>query len=446
MAVYYVRPGGNDENSGTSAFNAWATITHAAEVAQAGDIVYIAPGVYRGTVVVANSGTDVSPIQFIGDPSASKFGTLCYPGVVRITGCDEDEIPQSNTVWDFGDSSYVVLKNVVVDGVESLAGDYAVKAKYYSDGIICENVVAHGTTSAFEGVSELYNCLGVGGYHAFSGYDIASKCLGIAGGSVFTGTTAVHCVALGGDFGISGYGYHCIAIASTEGIRNSYNSIEMAVSQPGSSKCYNSLYFLCRGMGGIQTDHEGYRLYCAASPSTGTPYKCAGFTSLRTVKKIAQALMFDIIGFYDKTNSDAPLPDLSDIFLGNISVWDDKPGIGPFASPKMELDYHYFYGGWPGIRITRKGYVRFEFTVKKDINFTVRCRVRFNAVTAQRPRMRITGKDIGELTISATGGGSWETLTIGPISSSHDDVIEVYLEALDPQEESYAIFSDLEVI
>lgn len=63
---YYVAPSGSDENSGTSEKNPFRTIQKAASVAKAGDKVLIKGGVYRETVIPANSGQKDRPIIFQG--------------------------------------------------------------------------------------------------------------------------------------------------------------------------------------------------------------------------------------------------------------------------------------------------------------------------------------------------------------------------------------------
>ena len=64
---YYVATSGSDVQDGLSESKSWRTITHAAKVAKAGDIVYIRAGDYGSEqVVVLNSGTASEPIKFIG--------------------------------------------------------------------------------------------------------------------------------------------------------------------------------------------------------------------------------------------------------------------------------------------------------------------------------------------------------------------------------------------
>jgi hypothetical protein len=88
MAIYYVRPDGNDTNSGLgpATNQAWATINKAVGATSGvvgGDIIYIAPGRYIETVAV-NFSSPSSQVRIVGDPSASQFSGLSQ-GVVRIS-------------------------------------------------------------------------------------------------------------------------------------------------------------------------------------------------------------------------------------------------------------------------------------------------------------------------------------------------------------------------
>lgn len=59
----YVAKNGNDNNNGTEN-QPYLTIQKAAQVAEAGDIVYIKQGIYRETVTPSNNGTNGNPILF----------------------------------------------------------------------------------------------------------------------------------------------------------------------------------------------------------------------------------------------------------------------------------------------------------------------------------------------------------------------------------------------
>ena len=61
----FVSSKGNDKNAGT-AQAPFATIAHAASKAQPGDVVKIAPGLYREQIVFTRSGKKGAPITFEG--------------------------------------------------------------------------------------------------------------------------------------------------------------------------------------------------------------------------------------------------------------------------------------------------------------------------------------------------------------------------------------------
>jgi hypothetical protein len=78
MATYYVRPDGNNANTGTgpAANQAWQTIGKAlgATGITSGDTVYIAPGTYGEQITIG--GTYSTTTYITGDPTASQFSGL----------------------------------------------------------------------------------------------------------------------------------------------------------------------------------------------------------------------------------------------------------------------------------------------------------------------------------------------------------------------------------
>ncbi len=92
--IFFVRQTvGNDSNDGLSAQKAWQSLSKLEKNMQAGDTVYIGPGLYREMITVTNSGTPEAPITFIGDTAGQHTGDP--PGVVMITGAD----PMDETVF-----------------------------------------------------------------------------------------------------------------------------------------------------------------------------------------------------------------------------------------------------------------------------------------------------------------------------------------------------------
>lgn len=74
LRTLYVATSGNDGNSGISPDQAVASVQRGATLAQAGDVVSIAPGIYREQVTLPRSGTASQPIVLRGQPGAILDG------------------------------------------------------------------------------------------------------------------------------------------------------------------------------------------------------------------------------------------------------------------------------------------------------------------------------------------------------------------------------------
>jgi hypothetical protein len=86
---YYVGPGGNDANAGTSWAARKLTLNGAENIpVVAGDTVYVGPGVYREMLTCDVAGAAGSPISYIGDVTGRR--TDGVGGVVRVTGSNDD--------------------------------------------------------------------------------------------------------------------------------------------------------------------------------------------------------------------------------------------------------------------------------------------------------------------------------------------------------------------
>jgi len=98
MATYYVRPDGNDGNTGLgqSVSLAWRTIQKAlgATGINSGDTLYIAPGVYTENITIG--GTYSSTTSIIGDILCNQF-TGISPGFVKISNYSNEDSSPANT-------------------------------------------------------------------------------------------------------------------------------------------------------------------------------------------------------------------------------------------------------------------------------------------------------------------------------------------------------------
>lgn len=90
MTIRYVGAGGNDSNDGLSWANRKLTLNGVEDTPiQAGDTVYVAPGVYRETLTCDVDGTSgAGVITYIGDYDGSH--TDGVGGIVRISGSNND--------------------------------------------------------------------------------------------------------------------------------------------------------------------------------------------------------------------------------------------------------------------------------------------------------------------------------------------------------------------
>ncbi len=122
MATYYVRTDGNDTNAGTgpATNQAWQTITKAlgATGIGSGDTLYIAPGVYRGNVVI-NASAFSAATYIIGDVTGSQFSGI-PAGSVRLSSRVSDTSALSGNSLTGTSKPFLNISNIYFDGAVSL--------------------------------------------------------------------------------------------------------------------------------------------------------------------------------------------------------------------------------------------------------------------------------------------------------------------------------------
>jgi hypothetical protein len=108
----YVTKTGNDNNAGTQAAP-YLTISKAAQVAVAGDNVFIGAGTYEETLKPSNSGTASNPIVFQSIPGEKVIITAMQ----ALSGwtSDGNGIWKTTINWDLGQRNFVMRGTTVLD-------------------------------------------------------------------------------------------------------------------------------------------------------------------------------------------------------------------------------------------------------------------------------------------------------------------------------------------
>ncbi len=161
--TYYVGPGGNDANAGTS----WAlrklTLNGAEDIpVAAGDTVYVGPGTYRETLTCDVSGSaEAGVISYIGDYTGAN--TDGNGGVVRITGSDNDYSATRQYGVNINGRTYRTFLGFTIDTVtlasfKANASYTTIKNCYFQN----ENKTAIDIVGNFTNIT-IQNCYFIGG-------------------------------------------------------------------------------------------------------------------------------------------------------------------------------------------------------------------------------------------------------------------------------------------
>ena len=124
---YYVSPNGNDSNNGSQQ-NPWATIQHAANIANAGATVHVAPGTYSGAITTQTSGTATARIRFLSD---TQWGAIIRAASVNVIWTNQGDyvdiegfdIAGNDGATCYGIINYASYVRIVGNNIHDLSHD-----------------------------------------------------------------------------------------------------------------------------------------------------------------------------------------------------------------------------------------------------------------------------------------------------------------------------------
>tara|TARA_A100001201_G_scaffold105256_4_gene90102 strand:+ start:2513 stop:4219 length:1707 start_codon:yes stop_codon:yes gene_type:complete len=216
MAVFYVSAQtGNDSNGGDSPTAAFASLQAGLDaMASAGDIVYIAPGIYRGIFDMnsAVNGNSTANNKIVGDPDCEIF-TAEKKGVVRLTNTDENDINAQTTTS--GTNRYVLYVSKLRTEVHNLHVDGGGN-DFSSDSKQRTLTYSFGIAGASDGYYNAYNCICqmlAYGYYRMG----TTNCIAISTiYGFYQGYKHVHSLAVAGyaGFYLCDYAVDCVSIGS----------------------------------------------------------------------------------------------------------------------------------------------------------------------------------------------------------------------------------------
>ena len=244
MATYYVRPDGNNANTGLgpATNQAWQTLAKAlgATGISSGDTVYIAPGSYNEYVTIGMTSATATT-SVIGDPTASQFTGLsagpvlwtvyntlgASPSLISITATSKDFLSFQNIYFDGGKITFTTSKNISFINCQFIAGYDAAGTNYIVNLTSATSTALNATFS---------KC-------TFSGSDF---CINMTGQNVADTTSITSCLFMGSRLGVattnlqaSIYNNTFFAIRQNSAISNTGGSATFQ------SNYVNNLFFNC---------------------------------------------------------------------------------------------------------------------------------------------------------------------------------------------------------
>jgi hypothetical protein len=329
MAIYYVRPDGNNANTGlgTTTALAWQTLQKAlgATGIASGDTVYIAPGHYNEVVTVG--GTYSAETQIIGDPTCAIFtsltagyvkhsqyasiGTAAPTIAYLISSTGKSNLHFKNIYFEMGTNGAAVIINIVT--AQNTKFTSCVFYNNLRSTGSSNNVVIGTSTGGQTGNTTIQNCI-------FNG---------LAYVEVNSGTSTGDVTVIKDNLFVGSIGTALVLIGTNATIYNSsfFLSITGVRVLGGISNIYNCIFSQCAtGIANAGTTTENYNRFIgntatstnSATLTSGGQSTSVGITGVEAgyslLHNLTNAVMFGSVSGSQNTSfgttSGAPAADL----------------------------------------------------------------------------------------------------------------------------------------
>lgn len=269
--LYVRQTTGQDSNDGLTPEQAWRSLRKLSTSLQAGDTVYIGPGLYREGIYMKAAGTSASPITLIADATGQHTGDP--PGVVLLTGAepvDESIFTPSSlpSVFQAAFTEFVVSGVVEMEGEQYRYQEAIRTAEHRAEGQAPLEIVSNRPASYHYDRSEkiLYLHTSDGKPPTMHEMEVMRRGQGVAlSGNPFVtvvGFTFRHYSDAGITFSRGshhGVALNNVSYGSRIGIRVRKGSSEVLIHGNVLFRNENSgVYFLESSTGGITTNNIAY--------------------------------------------------------------------------------------------------------------------------------------------------------------------------------------------
>lgn len=427
MAVRYVGPGGSDANSGLTYALRKLTIDGCENTpVTAGDIIHVAPGVYRELLTCDVSGTAGNAIEYRADVSGANTDGI--GGLVRITGSDNDTTATRGSCITATSKNYRTFTGFTFDtttgflvSLITACGNWIVQDCHFSNqgaNATTFSIAGTGTTNTVRRClfrSTRSNAL------LFTHSSVVDNAAHLVENCIFQpaastavrservgGITVKHCVFDGGGNGVR------VSIALTTGqtttVRNCiFTSVStaamQAVTAPGTNEEITEDYNAFWGNIADRTNVSTGANSVAYPPLYNPVLLLSGFA--------LPQLPFMGLSEWSPVRAIAGTSMSSEDMLGiTRPATDSKKSWGALQHAKLSRETTTVRTGAASLKLADAGSHQIEVEVS-NVSTIFSCYVQWEADYAgTKPQMIIRQAGQSDTTVTATGSsGTWELLT-----------------------------------